>query len=460
MALTATQYLELKRTARAVLSGTNYDTRPQFPSTVAPSLWFDGRQPMYQDLAGTIAASIGDPLGRINEPSPLTGNWQAPINGQRGRRDTGGARLEYCGSGLAGSQNYSRNAVVAVPGTDATLAVSFLTRDAAAAPQQGLLRCPAYGGIYSSNGSLVLTYNNAGANWVPSITTYKAGARVTAVFRLTATGLKVTVLIDGVQYTDSLVVAVTGSVAANAFGVGVINGADQGVYGTLAQAIGVSRAVSDVEALQMAQWMESQGTSVAYPTTQRLFAVQGDSIARNVPGTVNYSAWAWLALQNIKASAYPDCEIFNGAASGAGAAGVINSAAPYYSAQRARNVMVIAVGTNDLAGGSSAAATLTTILAQYDAAASSGWLPLIATVLDRTGALSVSQAAFDAARASLNASILSSGRSVIDMTGVSGVSANGASAGANFIGDGVHPGTSGHALMEPVYRAAMLARAA
>jgi lysophospholipase L1-like esterase len=439
------------------------DGNGQLPSTVTPALWFNGTTGIaYQDLSGTISAVVGDPLGRMSEPSPLTSNWQAPSTALRPRRDTNGARIEYSGVGFTGTQQLTRSAIAALAFDNMTLAVSFRARDGrGASAAEGYLRCPSFGGIYGAAGSLIFTYNAFSVNWVPSIPLYGAGQQVTVVFQVTSSLIKVRGYIDGVPFSNSTVATVNAGTVASPFSIGAIMASDQGVYGTVTNALGVARAVSDAEADGIASALDSVSPRVAFPTeaTSRFYAVQGDSIARDVPGTENYRAWCWMALANIRPT-YPDSEMYNGAAGGAGAAGVINSALPYFASARAANVMTISVGTNDLATGSSAAVTLSTILAQYDAALSAGWRPIIATILDRTGALSVSQATYDANRATVNAGILASGRTFADLTGIAGISANGASAGANFIGDGVHPGAGGHALMEPVMRAAMLARSA
>lgn len=435
-----------------------------FPTTIAPAFWLDMRQPAFADLAGTTPAVIGGPLGRVNEASPLSGNWQAPTTGQRPRADPGSARMDYCATDFSSSQSLVRTAAVALPGTDATLAVSFMARDASQSPQSGILRSPGYGGLIDGNGLLSLTYNNAGANWTAAIPTFTKGQRVSIVARLTATTLKMQAMIDGVSYSDSLTVSVTGSAATNPFTVGAIAGADGGVYGSLSHAIGVGRAISDSEAVALAAWLDVQPVPAAFPLSQPLFGVIGDSIARGNPGGYPYQVWAFSALQNIRVT-YPGCEMCNAAVGGSGVTGMYTPIIPFYSPSRNRNVLVVAGGTNDLANNNGQVFTRDGLFAACDAARAQGWKVALATILDRTGSLTISQASFDSQRAFVNAAITGSGTThadaLIDLTGIANLSANGAANNATyFSADLIHPIAAGHALMEPVYRAAMLTLAA
>lgn len=405
---------------------------------------------MFTDIAGTNPANIGDPVGRVVEASPLSSNWQAPSVGQRPRKDPAGVRVDYFGT--PSSQVLTHASTPTVDTTNCTLCASFIARDAAQGPGQVLI-----GSTFSmyTNGTAILNYNDGAGNWpAANIPQFLKGQRVTFVGRFTPTGLKMFALINGVPYSDSLAVAVTGSPASAPLSIGAL-------YGSMQQAGAVLRAITDSETQALAYWCDAQQTAVSYSSSAPMFAISGDSIARNNPGAPTNLGWCWLALQNIRAT-YANCEILNTAIVGNGTSLALNYnlVAPYYSPARSRNVYIIACGTNELANGNGTALTLTNLFANYDGALAAGWRPLLATVIDRTGSLSISQAAFDAQRATVNAAILSSGRNVIDLTGVAGVSAVGASAGANFIGDGVHPGTGGHGLMEAVYRAAMLAQAA
>lgn len=429
---------------------------PNFPIGISPVIWFDGNQAMFSDIAGTVPANIGDPLGRIVEVAPLASNWQAPTNAQRPRRDPYGARFDYVGS-TNPAQSMQHTSTPSVDTTNCTLAISYVTRDAAGSPQQGLLRAGAFG-LFAANGVTFATHSNGTQNWQPNIPLYVAGQRVTTVVRYTATGLKVWQYIDGVLSYDTLVTAVAGGASALPFILSNGAGADQGFYGSVAQALVFASALPDVDALSWAAWLDAQRTSEAYPLTAPLFAIGGDSIARDTPGPPAYQAWCWAALSNIRGT-YPACEMVNVAVGGSGVDNAYSRIVTYYSAARARNVYVLATGTNNLASGNGDTYTINGLLREYDSALAAGWRPVIATILDRTGALSIPQATFDAQRATVNAAILASGRNIIDLTGVAGISANGSSAGANFIGDGVHPSAAGHALMEPLYRAQMLALA-
>lgn len=427
-----------------------------FPSSLTPIAWFDARQKAFSDTAGATPAVIGGPVGRLLEPSPLSSYWTATDFPTRDTATT--VRFNYFGTAIP---NMTQPGVPALNNNNCAFAVTFRARDGGPGPSEGLLVCTTPGvglGLYAGGGTLSVTY--AGTNWSPVVPHFSAGDRVTFVASFTSTGISAWVVINGATSTDSTVTAIASAAANTPLVVGDANGARQGIDGSVSQALAFASSLASSDGLALAAWLDAQSVPTAFPTTAPLVAVCGDSIARNIPGAVINHAWCWLALGNMRAGSFPSLEMVNAAASGAGSAGVINNALPYYSSSRYRNVMPIAVGTNDLATGSTGSATLTTILGQYDSALALGWLPIIATVLDRTGALSVSQATFNAERATLNAGILASGRSVIDMTGTAGVSAVGASTGANFVGDGVHPNDAGHALMEPIYRAAILARLA
>lgn len=439
-------------------------TPAHFPLSITPAIWLDGSRQAYSDIAGTVPTTAGGRLGLIVEGAPLTSDWRAPDVGSLARRDSGAVRFDYCGPGLASSQSLTHTSTVAIDTTNCTLAASFRARDASQAPQQGLLRCAGFG-LYASNGWIAITYNNVSANWgAIAIPTWTKGARVTVVVRVTSTGIRARVLIDGVLYNDALVAAISGTPTAAQFQIGATNGADTGFYGSISHALVVARPISDAETVELSTWLDAQPLDVGFPTSQTLFAVIGDSIMRGVSGGYSYQHCPWKALQNIR-GAYPNCELLNAAVGGSGVEiGMYTPVIPYYSAQRSRNVLVVACGTNTLATNNGQVYCRDTLFATCDTARAAGWRLALATILDRTASLSLSQAAFDSQRAFVNAAILGSVGvhcdAVIDMTNVPLMSANGAANSATYFGDQIHPTAAGHALMEPVYRAAMLALAA
>lgn len=445
-----------RRAMRRLTSGSSGRV---FPGTVAPTIWFDGRQAMFSDIAGTVPATILGPLGRAVEAAPLSSDWRAPSNGQRGRRDQFGVRLEYVGVSNP-AQSLAHTSTPAIDVTNCTLFMSFMPRDASQSPQNGLLRAGTFG-LYSGNGQLALTYNAAGIfNWLPAVPSYQKARKSTVVARYTAAGLKLWHLTGGALTSDTLAVVLSGAANSNAWVIGDGNGANQGICASVSQAGVVQRGLSDAEAIALAYWSDAQALPEAFPVSSVLFGVIGDSIARCNPGTTQNGAWCWSALANVRAT-YPTCEMVNCAVGGSGVEiGMYTPVIQFYSAARARNVLLIAGGTNTLAGGAGQIYCRDNIFNLYDTALAAGWRPVIATILDRTAGLSVPQATFDSERAFVNAAILGSGRTAVDLTGIADLSANGAASNVAFFLDGIHPNGAGHALMEPPMRAAMLALAA
>lgn len=81
--------------------------------------------------------------------------------------------------------------------------------------------------------------------------------------------------------------------------------------------------------------------------------------------------------------------------------------APYYRDYWNKEVLYFAAGTNDLANGATAAQAYASIMSACAQAKAAGWQNIVISgILDRTASLGVSQAAFDAARASLRAMML------------------------------------------------------
>ncbi len=438
---------------------------PPFP--VASVLaWMNGGAPAYSDLAGTILAAPGDPFGRTNEIAPLTSDWASLSNSQRGTKEPAGIALQYFGTTVPG-QTLQRAAIAVASLNNCTMLISFTARDGANSPQVGLCRSftPTQFGLFAGNGQTVLNYN-ANLQWFPAVPNFLAGDRVTIGARWTPTGLKVSFLRSGVTTSDVLNTAITAGAVSSAFQIADAVSANQGFYGSVAQCIVFNSALSDSVLANAMSWAAAQPLAAAYPTTAPLFGIMGDSIARGTVGVNAYQAYCWMSLKNLKAT-YPSSEMINAAIVGAGA-GIpdYNPIAPYYSASRARNVSLVAVGTNNMANGADGPTTLALIYAQCDAARAQGWRIALSTILPRSGLFGggTTQLQYNTAMTFVNTDILANGHlhadAIVNTTTIAGMGAIGDSNGANYQVDHVHPTVSGMALLEPTITAAMLGLAA
>lgn len=113
-------------------------------------------------------------------------------------------------------------------------------------------------------------------------------------------------------------------------------------------------------------------------------------------------------------------------------------------AGRAAAVLVVQVGTNDLALGRSAAQVEANLWTYCDARRAAGWKVIVFTLTDRTdGGVNVAQAAFDTKRAAINTAIragwASHADALVDLAADARLGANGASSNATyFSADRVH----------------------
>ena len=433
-----------------------------FPASLLSSVvaWMNGDAQAFSDIAGTIPANIGDPVGRILESSPLVSNWQAPVNSQRPKRESNALQFDYFGSVIPGQQ-IQRAAIPSVPLNNATMLISFMPRDGVGSPQVGL------GGengfdVFAGSGMIAATYN-AGTPWVTALN-YLAAQQTAVVIRWTPTGLKASMLTQGVITNNSLAVAVTAGTSSAVFGLGNAFAAEQGFYGSIGQYVAFDIAVTDSETIKLLQWANSKALMPAFPLTARLYGIVGDSIARGTVGIASNAAWCWNSLKNIRAT-FPTAQMINVAIIGGGASPADYAPViPFYSALRVRNTLCIAVGTNDLATGNSVPATLAALYNMCDTARLAGWRVALVTLLPRSGLFAggVNTATYTAAMTLVNNDIIANwalhSDSLINTTTIVGMGGPGDSTNlTNYQADGVHPTSVGMALLEPVYTAGLLA---
>jgi len=162
----------------------------------------------------------------------------------------------------------------------------------------------------------------------------------------------------------------------------------------------------------------------------------------------------------------PGVQLLNAATNGSGIPKVKNSdysdvVMPWYSANRAKSILVVAAGSNDLAGGNNLSDLLDRYYGLLDSARATGWKTVACTVLPRSDAeLALGLAGFEAERTAFNADIVahwaSHADALADVAAVKGMGAAGDSDNTTYYSvDKVHPIAAGHALLEPVYKAAV-----
>lgn len=435
-----------------------------FPSTVTSSdivAWLNGDLQAYSDIAGTTPIGTGGIVGRLNEASPLIGNWQASSSAQRLTRESNSVRSDFGGVNLPGQQ-LVRLAASTIPLNDSTLVCSYMDRDGFGGPNMGLCAAfPTLLGAVGGGGALRAIVN---ASAVDLGLTIPRARRCTFAMRWTPTALKALVYLDGVPQTPiSVAMAVTGGNTGSS-GISAFNASagSQGYYGSASQMLWLNRACTDSEAIALVNWADSKLLPPGYPTTAPLLSVAGDSIARAGAGVNANDGWPWVAQQNLRASVAPTLEVCNVAIVGSGVSSAMYAAAlPFYSAQRAKNLIVLASGTNDLANGNSVASVISAYFSACDFLRTYGYKVIAATILPRTDVMSVSQATFDANRASANSLIISGSSHYDAIANVAAVAGMGADADSNnttnYSVDKIHPNGVGHRLLEPTYRSAVTA---
>jgi hypothetical protein len=453
-----------------------------FPAGLTPLLRFDATQIAYTDLAQAVPAAA--PTGRVRslpQPSPLSGSWTAPSDQERGTFAAAGSvvceplALDYP---THNGQYFNAPAPAsAVSGNSCTLAISFRSFQLFSGPEMALLTTGAFGFFLGGNG-VALRYNG-GTLWDSLIRLGKdlnasllsgdggEGNLVCIVARYSPTGLDIYVDEEGNVSTASLTTTVNPS-TPSAFLLGYSgNGFGQAVF---AHADVIDGVVTDPQRLALIAYLKADSAAPAFPTTQPLISVIGDSIG--VPfGVTSPSAWDYRMLANVQAT-YPDARLLNVSISGSGIATTSGDDSVQHttvvgrlSTLRSKQVTILQQGTNSLASDPSNAGVDGFIAAQFalaDAQRAAGAKVIIATIADRTGLLGgTTQLQFNAARARYNAGIVAGGPlhcdAVVRLDLIAGLGNNGDSTSlVNFIGDGVHFAPPGHALAEPAYTAAVL----
>ncbi len=420
-----------------------------YPETTAGVvLWLDARQPKYQDLAGTIPAGNGQPVRRADMRVPL--GQYASAASDAARPLTEGGALNY-----HPKDKLTVPASGPVPGNDMTFALGFSLRDGW------------YGSIFehSSGFAYGLFFNGPASSfdyvwdWIGSVGfmgspahTVPIGAPVAAVVRITPTTTKVSVVVGGVRsdYTFTRSNPST-PVASGGWLLPGRQAATRETQCAINQFLMWSRAITDVETTDLLSWLTSVPAPDKFPTDTPFVGVHGDSIAASLGVSSRLDWWTVIMQESLCTTA--NINMYSSAVSGdtiaAQRAWYLSTMRPLYNAARAKNILVNAVGINNMrTGGQSAATAWGEYFSFLDLQLADGFLPIACTVQPTT---SVSAGTTDAFNALVRANWASRGwADIADPAAVPGLMDPTDHA---IYPDELHPSAAGNVLMAPEYAA-------
>ncbi|MEI9939932.1 MAG: SGNH/GDSL hydrolase family protein [Pseudomonadota bacterium] len=441
-------------------AGAPDDTSPLSPAAIPDlAFWLDGNAMSFSDFDENFPnPSDSGRVRSIPEALPLTGHWQAPTSAERPIRELGALRFRPVDTSTG---YYLKDTAGTLWTDDSTLAISFRLLNSNTA--QGALTAPIgsssqSAGIFFVGDSIGIYYNHTQVTLKKHMT---RGLHGTMVVRFTPTRVDVQYDINGLRTSETIETEtpILHETTSNWL-LGYDAKLNSGMYGFVSQVVGVNRAVSDTETDRLLTWLAAQPIPEAFPVTQPLVAIVGDSIANGdqVPG---WQTWSFTMLADL-AQTHPDVQLLNNASNGAGIPKVKNSdyteaVLPWYSAMREKNILIVAAGTNDIAGGGDVQDVLDRYYGLLDAARATGWKTVACTVLPRSDLGTGSPLAkLQADRLTFNADVVQNYASHADaLADVAAISAMGDSNNTTYYSDKIHPTAVGHALLEPVYRAAV-----
>jgi len=439
-------------------AGRPVDTSPLSPSAIPDlAFWLDGKTQAFSDKDENFP--LPPDSGRVRsvpEAPPLIGSWKAPSPLERPIRAVGALDLRPAESSTG---YYLQDTAGTIQTDNSTLAISFRMLNSNSA--QGALSARV--GMTSLNmgisfvgDAISIRNNNTGASLKKHIA---RGLHGTMIVRFKPSGFNVQYEVEGFRSSESVETAIDHDTASN-FNLGYDGNTKSSMYGFVSQVVGVNRAVSDEESSRLMTWLSAQPIPDAYPVTKPLVAIVGDSIANSdqIPG---WQSWGFTMLNNLSQT-YPDVQLLNDSFNGGGIPTVKNSTyservLPWYSANRAKNILIVAAGSNDLTGNS-----LQDILDRYygllQSARATGWKTVACTILPRSDNSNGGQSAFEVSRKAFNDDLVAHTArydALADVAKITGLGAVGDSDNTTYYSDKVHPTAAGHALMEPVYRTAV-----
>jgi hypothetical protein len=463
---------------------------PTFPGTVTPAAWFDGNQQAYSDLAGLVPVSSGR-IRRINEGSPMLGAWTAPTDNERPIRDSNSVRFECVGP--AGGYRLTRPDPGGVYRDACTIVLAYVARDEhfAGPLMGGLQDSTQYAGF--RNGSNQVFVNTSEGLYATGLLVAPGKLNVMSV-TYTPSTVTVTLDADGVVTTASRATSPTHTLLGS-WNLG-LDGSTY-LYGSVSQGVIVASALSTTDRDAVIAYAKAQPVPPAYPDDRVKIDWVGDSIPRATGATYGF-AYPFLCLQAVRDAGYP-AENCNVAVGGTGVNKLldpINGALPpnannlylrakaFYSPTRIKNVLVLALGTNNLAGDNSVSFILngtgtpndaggTTpfpgsgLYPDIDDAIATGYDTVIVIVPGPRSDNPSFQATYNSRRAQVCNDLVANAAShgapgrpviVVDTRSIANFGADGDSDNTTYYNtDKIHPTTAGHALVAPAVTAAILA---
>lgn len=439
-----------------------------YPATLASlALWLDGSAPAWSDAGATVlTAAPAGRVRRLDQPAPLSGSWLAASDSARPFRDAAAISCHIGASALC----ISAPVGATLPGNACTIAASWVPLDTNSPSPYGLLfdteqvlfmgtdAAGKFGlAIYSNR--LVVYYR--GTLWDPfsgGSPTTNPGVECSAVLTVAPTGLALKYDFGGVTGSVSLSVSVAASTVTDLqIGTpGIVVGSAQvgRLHASVSQVVGVARVCNGTEITNLLAFCVANQPD-SPPTTAPWVGIIGDSIARGVNLYQRDEAWPFLMLPNLYGTA--PVRLTDTAISGWTLAQMqadfAGSVQPFYSASRAKNIVVVAGGTNSLYFGASQEDTLAQYFTLCDTARAAGLLVVAQTLLPRDAP------GFEAKRQFVNTGIRANPShydALADTAAIVGMGGAGDYANTTYYGDGTHPTIAGHVLLEPVYRAAVL----
>lgn len=431
-------------------------TAAVLPSGVTPMLRLAGPSAsMFSDTAGATPAAIHGSVRRVNDA--VTGNWQSPVTSPA-VRDPSGVRIEPADINNATHPFPLKNAAAGMTSLNldnCTLVVSWVQRWADWT--LAFAGVPAWG---ASPNSFRANFN--GTYSLPGFAS-TVGARHSMVIRWTPTAVKAKLMTNGVVTASGTVSMSIPS--GNPNDPQAVMGQFQAfAYGTVVEMIVQNSAASDAKADELLDYVDSIPCRSAFPIDQGLLMATGDSNTVGV-GTQQWSTPKFSTLRSLRAT--HNVEMICTAIVGASSAGHAALIAPYFDARRRHHVASCAAGTNDIATGSTGAASLAQYLNTLDeirAIGGGGRVKVIAfTVQDRNGLFSdgTTHASYRTHLATLNAGIRAATSrydALVDIAAIPQLGDDGASDNLTyFSADKVHFNDAGQQIIQAPYLAAVLA---
>lgn len=217
------------------------------------------------------------------------------------------------------------------------------------------------------------------------------------------------------------------------------------------------RSLSDLEVQNAVQNLQAK---FGAPTNKKIIALTGDSLTQILP------TWQGIIGPNLNPPRFLTSFALASADTDIATTGQLVKMNSMLSGALPQSewVTVVWLGSNNVWAGEAAATTVTKLAAYIDALKAAGWQKVVcATLLPRnTAGMTITEAQFDTARATIRTAILSWVGNRINAVADVGDPANGtigANLGSNnatyFLADKTHLTLAGQNIAEPIFRAAI-----